>query len=89
MPSTEIEYKVFHSHTPFQLQVSPDDIKNGFYNRMGKLQGGFGGRMWYTGAAWHVHDSSFLWRFNEDVVLRGMMGEEYEVPFEGYVSGGT
>ena len=71
VPLTEPEFLVFHSHTPFQLQVKPEAIKGGFYRDLSSLQGTV--NTWYTGAAFHTHDSSFLWRFTEDVVLPKLM----------------
>jgi hypothetical protein len=33
-----------------------------------------GGRStWWTGASWRAQDSSDIWRFNEEVVLPGLL----------------
>ncbi|CAG8983458.1 hypothetical protein HYALB_00000627 [Hymenoscyphus albidus] len=72
VPVTKPEW-LMDSHTPFHLQVSPEAIKNGFYNELQKLQGGLGGTMFYSGAAFHTQASSLLWRFNKEVVLPMMM----------------
>ncbi|PQE04631.1 amine oxidase flavin-containing superfamily protein [Rutstroemia sp. NJR-2017a BBW] len=53
-------------HTPFELWVGKDKIEKGFYRDLYALQGQRG--TWYTGAAFHTHDSSLLWEFTEGVV---------------------
>ncbi|KAI1207431.1 uncharacterized protein F4807DRAFT_177693 [Annulohypoxylon truncatum] len=69
----EPKFLAFSSHTPFQLQVPPEAIWDGFFGNLTALQGGFGGRMFYSGAAFHTPYSALLWRFNEEVVLPLMM----------------
>ncbi|OJJ83955.1 uncharacterized protein ASPGLDRAFT_66905 [Aspergillus glaucus CBS 516.65] len=56
----------FADHSPFYPYLSPEAIKDGFYKRLAKLQGERG--TWWTGGAFHVPDSSLLWRFSEGVV---------------------
>ncbi|RAO64121.1 uncharacterized protein BHQ10_000133 [Talaromyces amestolkiae] len=68
---TEPEFVVFSSHTPFYLQVSPDDIKDGFYGRLYALQGLR--NTYWTGAAFRGQDSSDLWRYSEEEVLPGLL----------------
>ncbi|KAF2812116.1 FAD/NAD(P)-binding domain-containing protein [Mytilinidion resinicola] len=58
----------FSSHSPFDLQVSPDDIRNGFYQRLYALQGLRS--TYYTGAAFGGHDSGELWDFTEALVSK-------------------
>ena len=60
---TEPTFAVFSSHTPFELTVKGEAIKAGFYRKLYALQGRRG--MFYTGAAFHTHDSSLLWQFTE------------------------
>lgn len=62
------EFVAFSCHNPFQCEVSADAIRKGFYKRLGDLQGKRA--TWYTGAAFHTHDSSLLWEFTEEVVNR-------------------
>jgi hypothetical protein len=62
------EFAVFASHSPFELTVSPSAIKNGFYRELYGLQGR--NRTFYTGAAFHTHDSSLLWQFTEALLPR-------------------
>lgn len=69
---TEIEWLIFESHSPFHRQVPPEAIKNGFFKQLTALQGGLGGTMFYTGAAFHAQHSSLLWRFNEEVLIPKM-----------------
>ncbi|KAI1207928.1 uncharacterized protein F4807DRAFT_433758 [Annulohypoxylon truncatum] len=70
---TKPEWLIFESHSPFHLQVAPEDIKGGFFKRLTALQGGLGGSMFYTGAAFHTQYSSLLWRFNREVLIPKMM----------------
>ncbi|KAL3485481.1 hypothetical protein BJX62DRAFT_229495 [Aspergillus germanicus] len=57
------EVLAYGNHSPFQLFVSSQAIANGFYRDLYSLQGLR--KTWYTGAAWHAHDSAALWRFTE------------------------
>jgi hypothetical protein len=60
------EFVASSSHMPFQLQVSPDDIKDGFYADLLALQGQK--RTWYISATFHAHDSSLIWRYAESLM---------------------
>jgi hypothetical protein len=62
--------EIFKAHVPFEMVVRPGDIANGFYRRLYGLQGRNG--TFYTGAAFHTHDSSLLWRFTEELLPRIM-----------------
>ncbi|PGH21527.1 hypothetical protein AJ80_03195 [Polytolypa hystricis UAMH7299] len=64
---TEPEFVVFHSHAPYNLQVRAKDIKNGFYDKLYKLQGQRNTH--WTGAAWKGEDSSLLWKYSEEIVV--------------------
>ncbi|RDL37497.1 uncharacterized protein BP5553_04930 [Venustampulla echinocandica] len=57
------ELAVYSRHTPFELTVPPKAIAGGFYKRLYGLQGQR--HTYYTGAAFHTHDSSLLWQFTE------------------------
>jgi hypothetical protein len=63
-----IEWAAFNPHVPFELTVSVEAIRNGFYRELYALQGLRD--TWYTGASWHTHDSSMLWEFTEGIVGR-------------------
>ncbi|KAI5790969.1 hypothetical protein FPQ18DRAFT_293187 [Pyronema domesticum] len=58
----------FKSHAPFEMTVGIESIADGFYRKLYGLQGRR--NTYYTGAAWHVHDSGRLWSFTEGVVQR-------------------
>ena len=66
--SANLEVTVLSAHSPFELRVDADAIRGGYYKKLYALQGK--GRFWYTGAAFHTHDSSSLWEFSEKVVAR-------------------
>ncbi|KAF2964511.1 hypothetical protein GQX73_g9078 [Xylaria multiplex] len=57
----------FSSHAPFNLMVSNDDIKEGFYRNLSSLQGRR--NTFYHGAAWETQDSGALWKFTDDYIL--------------------
>ncbi len=66
---TEPEWLDYQSHTPFQLQVRPEAIKDGFFKDLTALQGGLDNTMFYSGVAFHMPYSTSLWRYNRDVVI--------------------
>ncbi|MCJ1343173.1 hypothetical protein MMC31_001365 [Peltigera leucophlebia] len=70
--SAKFEVTVLSAHSPFELHVDADAIREGYYKKLYALQGK--GRFWYTGAAFNVHDSSSLWQFSEKVVARIVSG---------------
>ncbi|KAF4625257.1 hypothetical protein G7Y89_g12913 [Cudoniella acicularis] len=61
------EFVGFNNHKPFELTVSTEAIKNGFYQRLNALQGER--RTWWTGAAWQAQDSSIIWNWTEHNIL--------------------
>ncbi|RDW93050.1 amine oxidase, flavin-containing superfamily [Aspergillus mulundensis] len=65
-PVSEPEIIALRSHTPFGLHVSAEEIAGGFYRDLYGLQGYRG--MYYTGAAFHAHNSAELWEFTERVL---------------------
>lgn len=73
VPVTVPEWLLVDSHTPFHLQVSAEAIKTGFFKELTGLQGGLGGRMFFSGAAFHSQHSSLLWRMNKEVVIPLML----------------
>ncbi|EKG15718.1 Pyridine nucleotide-disulfide oxidoreductase [Macrophomina phaseolina MS6] len=56
------------NHCPFEFTVEAEAIAEGFYRDLASLQGYRG--LWWTGASFHVHDSSRLWAFTEVVVMQ-------------------
>lgn len=68
---TEPEFLLFSAHTPFYLQVKPEDIAAGHYEKLYALQG-LRNTFW-TGATWRAQDSSDIWRYTENEVLPKLM----------------
>jgi hypothetical protein len=64
---TEPEFVDFHSHAPYSLQVRAKAIKNGFYEKLYKLQGQRNTH--WNGAAWKGEDSSLLWKYTKEHVV--------------------
>ncbi|RYP83578.1 hypothetical protein DL769_001332 [Monosporascus sp. CRB-8-3] len=69
----KVKFLSFASHSPFMLQVTPEEIGHGFYTDLSSLQGGFGGTMFYSGATFHTHYTALLWHFNKEVVIPMML----------------
>ncbi|KAL4766933.1 hypothetical protein BDW60DRAFT_170958 [Aspergillus nidulans var. acristatus] len=65
-PISDPEIVAFRPHVPFALYVSSEDIADGFYRDLYGLQGYR--NTFYTGAAFHAHDSGELWRFTENLL---------------------
>lgn len=68
---TEPEFVVFSSHTPFELQARPEDIRNGFYAELYALQG-LQDTYW-SSASFRAQDSSAIWKFSEKQVLPNLV----------------
>jgi hypothetical protein len=65
LPQTQ--WVVLSSHWPFNLEVSEDAIRHGFYERLCALNGKR--NTFWNGAAFWVQDSSVLWQTREDYFL--------------------
>ncbi|KAL4977117.1 hypothetical protein BDW66DRAFT_133417 [Aspergillus desertorum] len=65
-PISDPEIVAFRPHVPFGLYVSSEDIADRFYRDLYGLQGYR--NTFYTGAAFHAHDSGELWRFTENLL---------------------
>ncbi|KAL3468945.1 hypothetical protein BJX99DRAFT_242448 [Aspergillus californicus] len=61
------EFVQFESHSPYNLQVTAEDIKDGFYADLYALQGQRNTH--WTGAAWKGQDSSLLWQYTRDIIV--------------------
>lgn len=59
-------FAAYENHTPHELTVSKEAIQAGFYRELYALQGQL--HTWYTGAAFHTHDSAMLWQFTEGLI---------------------
>ncbi|EME44699.1 hypothetical protein DOTSEDRAFT_72229 [Dothistroma septosporum NZE10] len=57
----------FRDHSPTQLEVSVEAIKDRFYDKLNALQGDM--NTFWTGATWESHSSSAIWNFTEYEVL--------------------
>ena len=68
VPTKRPDIATFASHTPFELTVPTAAVRAGFYRRLATLQGR--NRTYYTGAAFHTHDSSLIWQFTETLLPR-------------------
>ncbi|KAI9924190.1 hypothetical protein ASPWEDRAFT_158633 [Aspergillus wentii DTO 134E9] len=66
--TTTPEYVQFSDHSPFELVVPANAIRDDFYKELYGLQGHRD--TFYTGAAWHVQDSSLIWRFTESLLQK-------------------
>ena len=64
------EIFVYSNHSPFELNVPARDIADGFYRKLYALQGKR--QTYYTGAAFHSHDSSLIWGYTEAYVIPGI-----------------
>ncbi|KAE8340788.1 hypothetical protein BDV24DRAFT_151679 [Aspergillus arachidicola] len=56
----------FSNHSPFYPYVEAESIRRGFYQQLYALQGRR--NTFWTGSAFHVPDSSLLWRFTESLL---------------------
>ncbi|KAI1375698.1 amine oxidase, flavin-containing superfamily [Hypoxylon crocopeplum] len=63
----EPEWLAFANHAPFNLMVSNEAIRKGFYKDLYGLQGQH--NTFYHGAAWHTQDSSLLWKFTDNFLI--------------------
>ncbi|KAB8288468.1 hypothetical protein EYC80_010133 [Monilinia laxa] len=63
MTNTTPKLLAYTRHTPFELWVPAKTIAAGFYRKLNALQGQK--NTFYTGAAFHTHDSSLLWEFTQ------------------------
>ncbi|KAI0423707.1 hypothetical protein F5Y09DRAFT_354936 [Xylaria sp. FL1042] len=64
---------IFENHSPFHIQVTSQEVQRKFFKQLTSLKDRLGRTMFYTGAAFHTHYSSLLWRFNEEGLIPRMM----------------
>ena len=64
----------FSDHSPFYPYVSAEAIRDGFYRKLYGLQGKR--NTFWTGSAFHVPDSSLLWRFTREAIGNLITGLE-------------
>lgn len=73
-PDQNPEIVALHKWSPFEITVSMDAIRDGFYNDLMALQGKK--NTWYTGATWMNQATSTLWRYTEDKILPHLVPDE-------------
>lgn len=71
--SGQPEIAEFNSHSPFEVTVSAEAVKNGFYRKANALQGHR--NTYWTGAAWQAQDSSIIWNWTEHTLLPKMLAD--------------
>ena len=64
----EPEFLAIGDHSPYDLSVSAEAIRNGFYRELNALQGVR--RTYYTGATWESHSTPQIWEFTEQMLQR-------------------
>ncbi|OWP01225.1 flavin-containing superfamily Amine oxidase [Marssonina coronariae] len=57
-------------HRTYNLRVPAEEIKNGFYAKVAKLQGHR--NTYWTGAAYGFHNSALIWNFNLATIIPGL-----------------
>jgi hypothetical protein len=64
--TTKTKLLAWYPHGPFNLEVSADEIKRGFYKRLYGLQGKTS--TWWSGATWQAQDSSQIWYYTATLI---------------------
>ncbi|KJX92270.1 flavin-containing superfamily Amine oxidase like protein [Zymoseptoria brevis] len=65
--SSPLEIVALNNHSPYTLTVTPQAIRDGFYNKLKKLQGQH--NTFFTGAMWANDASGEIWDFTEKKIL--------------------
>ncbi|KAI9053327.1 hypothetical protein LZ554_002288 [Drepanopeziza brunnea f. sp. 'monogermtubi'] len=60
-------------HAPYNVRVSADEIGQGFYQKLLALQGQR--NTYWTGAAFAVHNSGVIWKFNLGTIIPGVIAD--------------
>ncbi|KAL0939156.1 flavin-containing superfamily Amine oxidase [Colletotrichum truncatum] len=68
-----VTFPYYSNHAPFNVRVSADEIKGGFYSKLLALEGAR--NTYWAGAAFTGHNSALVWSFNEGTVLPGLKKE--------------
>jgi hypothetical protein len=56
----------WRTHAPFNINVSPENIRNGFYAKLYALQGKT--NTWWSGSTFQVQDSTPIWKYTQTVI---------------------
>lgn len=68
---SEPEIIRYAAHAPYGLRVSSEAVSENFYEHLNHLQGLH--NTFYTGAAFHTHDSVQLWKFTESLLRQNFV----------------
>jgi hypothetical protein len=71
IPGSDPEIVSWINPGPYECQVSADEIRGGFYQRLNNLQGYR--NTWWTGAAWQHPDCALIWNFTDAVVIPNLV----------------
>ncbi|KAH7471911.1 hypothetical protein FOMA001_g13070 [Fusarium oxysporum f. sp. matthiolae] len=63
----KVTFPYISNHAPFNLRVSSEKIRHGFYRELLSLEGSR--NTYWTGAAFAGHNSGLIWNWNEGTVL--------------------
>ncbi|KAF5707890.1 hypothetical protein FMUND_10873 [Fusarium mundagurra] len=62
-----ITFPYISNHVPYDLHVTGEEIRNGFYKQLLDLEGYL--NTYWTGAAFAGHNSGLIWKWNDGTVL--------------------
>jgi hypothetical protein len=68
----KLSWAAFSTHGPMHARVSVEEVKNGFYHELYKLQGAR--CTWWTGGAFAVNFQTKLWEFDEVLIPKLLEG---------------
>ncbi|CAI7591127.1 unnamed protein product [Penicillium glandicola] len=68
----ELSWVAFSTHGPMHARVTVDEVENGFYQELYKLQGARS--TWWTGGAFSVNFQTKLWEFDEGLIPKILEG---------------
>ncbi|KAM0356198.1 hypothetical protein ACHAP4_006755 [Fusarium culmorum] len=66
----KVKFPLLSNHAPFELHVSAEEIGEGFFKDLLKLEGSR--NTYWTGAAFAGHNSGLIWNWNDNVILPAM-----------------
>ncbi|KAF6814771.1 flavin-containing superfamily Amine oxidase [Colletotrichum musicola] len=65
-----VVFPYYSNHAPFNVRVSAEEIRDGFYGKLLALEGER--NTYWAGAAFGSQNSALVWSFNEGTVLPGL-----------------
>lgn len=66
----KVTFPYVSNHAPYNLRVCGNEIRNGYYRKLLKLQGSRS--TYWTGATFAGHNSGLVWTWNEGTVVPGL-----------------